>query len=426
MKPNQLQLPVKALLLILVLGMYGCSVNNEIDDSALNEASITISNDETKLNERLKEMDFEILVESDTTNANKRMKKKSFSLKLMATIETPTVEGVKTMATMVHVFDNSSRAAVSYNLKGANYKGGIDFLQLRGNGNNPISVRSSVEFANAKANAVYIGDDNIFVAHSSNDPALTQNEGFSAIQMFEYSGFNINRNVDRAGLPGFAANSVHESGNIVYVTSGDNAGLSAFDFSDEDLSNKIGYLDIPDARWIDSDEKRIVVLASNPGSGIGTLYVLDVDDRTILNQFTFEGADTPEAKNTVEIKGDLALIAAGRSGTHLMDLNTGELIANIPIPDPSSLDLSPEVVETNAATADEEFIFIANGEAGVYVAVASSDLNNYVSGGDLSIELLGFLKFDDLQSANHVSYRNKMLVVAAGLGGVKAVRLDRK
>jgi len=109
----------------------------------------------------------------------------------------------------------------------------------------------------------------------------------------------------------------------------------------------------------------------------------------------------------------------------LIDLNTGELIANIPIPDPSKLGLSPSVVESNAASADEEYIFIANGEAGVYVAVASKNLNEYVTGDPLTVELLGSLTFDELQSANHVSYRDQRLVVAAGLGGVKVVNLQK-
>jgi len=39
------------------------------------------------------------------------------------------------------------------------------------------------------------------------------------------------------------------------------------------------------------------------------------------------------------------------------------------------------------------------------------------------ITVLGKLRFDDLQSANHVAYKNKYLLVAAGLGGVKVVRV---
>lgn len=426
MKIKQLRILNKIYVLILVFGVIGCDVNNEIiEDSTPDDISHTISNDETKLNERFKEMDIEVLVQSDSA-VDKKGKKDTFSLTLYAEVESPVVGGVKTMATMVNIFDESSRAAVSYSVIGTDYKGGIDYLQIKDSGNDPVRVRSSIEFMNAKANAVYLGDDHIFIAHSSNDPVLTQDEGYSALQIFEYNGGNIRNYRDGAGLPGFAANSILESDDIIYVTSGNNAGITMFDFDDEDLSKKVGYIDIPDARWVAAEDDRIVVLASNTVSGIGTLYVIDADDRKIITQYTFEGADTPEAKNTVEIKGDLALVAAGRSGTHLIDLNNGKLIANIPIPNPASLGLSPDVVESNAASADEEFIFIANGEAGVYVAMASDDLDDYDSGDELTVELLGYLKFDDLQSANHVAYRDNTLIVAAGLGGVKAVRLVRK
>jgi len=432
MKLNLLQLPQYTVLLILVFGLIGCNVNNEIvDENKPDDTTYRISNDETKLSERLTDSDFDIVIVPVSPVAEK-VDGQSISLQLIANIKTPVVDGVQTMATMASVSKGSDRVTVSYSVRGAVYKGGIDFLEVaggsapvRGTRATPVRVRASIEFTNAKANAVYVGDSHIFIAHSSDDPLLTQDEGYSAVQIFEHSGFTISSNSDQAGLPGFAANSIHALDNTVYVTSGSNAGLSSFNFEDKNLSKKNGYIDIPEARWVDANNERIVVLASNPASGIGSLYVLSVNEGTVLNKFTFEGADTPEAKNTVEIKGDLALIAAGRSGTHLIDLNTGELIANIPIPDPSKLGLSPSVVESNAASADEEYIFIANGEAGVYVAVASKNLNEYVTGDPLTVELLGSLTFDELQSANHVSYRDQRLVVAAGLGGVKVVNLQK-
>jgi len=37
--------------------------------------------------------------------------------------------------------------------------------------------------------------------------------------------------------------------------------------------------------------------------------------------------------------------------------------------------------------------------------------------------MLGQLRFDDLESANHVEFENGFLFVAAGLGGVKVVEV---
>lgn len=417
MTSKNLKFLITGLLLVSFIGMIGCGVNND----SLEDQGYSISNDEGLLGERLSETNVLISIESGDSAATKQKRDRSFSLNLVAEIDAPVVDGVQTQATMVSIFGNSSRASVSYNVQGAGYTGAVDAVQVTSSGNNAIRVRSGIEFTNAKANAVYVDNNNIWIAHSSEDPSLTGDDGFSAARKFGFRGFNINDNPDHSGLPGFAANSIHESSGIVYVTSGNNAGLTLLN---NNLSQTIEYIEIPGARWVDTDENRIVVLANDPDSG-GTLYVIDKGDTSSRTVYEFDGADTPEAKNTVEIKGDLALVAAGRSGTHLIDLVTGELIATIPVPDAASLGLNPDAVESNAASADEEFIFISNGEAGVYVAEASSDLNDYVSGSEISVELLGYLKFDDFQSANHVAYRNNTLFVAAGLGGVKAVKLNR-
>lgn len=401
--------------------MAGCSVNSDKHS----DPDFNVLNDEDLLNERLIENDTEVNVESSATEQNKITAQRSFSLKLIAEVQPPVVNDEKVQATMVSIIGNSSRAAVSYNVQGSEHLGAVDALQVTSSNANSIRIRSGVEFSNAKANAVHFGTRGLWVALSSEDPELTENNGFSAVKMFNVSGFKLNDNSTNFGLPGFAATSVKEVDGRIYVSSGNNAGLTILN---TDLSEEIGYIDIPGARWVDTNEnsERIVVMASNPDNGKASLYVINKNSLEILEEFTFEGADTPEAKSTVDLRGDLALIAAGKSGTHIMDITSGDIIATIPIPDPEANGLNVDVVETNAVSADEEYIFISNGEAGVYVAEASMDLEDYTSGDELTVELIGHLKFDEFQSVNHVAYRNQTLFIASGLGGVKAVRLSRR
>lgn len=408
-------------LLILLLLFAGCSVNN--DD--FSNTGYSIQNDEVKLGERLTETNQEITVQSTTNEAAKRVNPHSFSLTLVAEIDAPVVDGVETQATMVDIFRNSARAAVSYNVQGVDYIGALDAIQVTSSPNfKAITVKSGIQFTNAKSNALFMDGRDLWIAQATNDPSITQSGSNSVARKFGLTDFEINDNPVHTSVRGFAANSIHESDGIVYVTSGSNAGLTLFN---SDLSEEIEFIDIPEARWVDTDDSRIVVLAGNPDTETGTLHVLDKTDRSALHPpHTFDSKYIQEAKNTVEIKGDLAIVSAGRSGTHLIDLITGDVVDTIPVPDAAALDLDPDAVVSNAASADEEFIFISNGEAGVYVAEASIDLDNYSSGDQLSIELLGYLEFDDFQSANHVAYRNRTLFVAAGLGGVKAVMLKRR
>lgn len=397
----------------------GCSVNS--DD--FSDSGYLIENDEVKLEERLTETNQVVDILSASGEAAKRAGPPSFSLNLVAEIDAPVVDGVVTQAKMDDIFGNSARAAVSYNIQGSDYIGAMDAVQVPSSSNKAIRVRSGVQFTNAKSNTLFMDENNLWLAKATNNASITQNGSNSVARKFGVSGFRINDNPVHASVRYFAANSIHESDGMVYVTSGSNAGLTLFN---SDLTEEINFIDIPGARWVDTDDTKIVVLAGNPDTGAGTLHVLDKTDRSVLHRHTFDGADTPEAKNTVEIKGDLAVVAAGRSGPHLIDLISGDVVATIPVPDAGDLGLNPEAVESNAASADEEFIFISNGEAGVYVAEASKDLEMFSTGSQLSVELLGYLKFDDFQSANHVTYRNKTLFAAAGLGGVKAVKLKRK
>ena len=181
-------------------------------------------------------------------------------------------------------------------------------------------------------------------------------------------------------------------------------------------------MEIDDARWVDVNDDWVVVLS---GGSNGTIHKFNRSTMQIVGTYTFSGANTPEAKNTVEIIGELALIAAGQSGVHIMDLNNGNILHTIPLPNAANLGLDPDRVETNAVSGDEEFIFISNGEAGVYVAEASMNLNDYSSGNQFSVSLLGSLQFGDSESVNHVTYRENNLFIATGLGGVKAVRLTK-
>jgi hypothetical protein len=85
--------------------------------------------------------------------------------------------------------------------------------------------------------------------------------------------------------------------------------------------------------------------------------------------------------------------------------------------------LDPSVVVTNAVTVQDDLMFISNGEAGVYAAAGAASFES-PSCGAQQIDVLGRLRFDDLESVNHVAYRGEYLFVAAGLGGLKIVLVE--
>jgi hypothetical protein len=175
----------------------------------------------------------------------------------------------------------------------------------------------------------------------------------------------------------------------------------------------------------DDANQRVVVAQGTPGR----LSVFSRGDfpggsMTLLNTFAFPGANVAESKSTVEIVGGKAFVAAGTGGVQIVCLDTGEIVGTVPRPDPGALGLDPSVVVTNSVTVFEDLMFISNGEAGVYAAAGEDDFDEGSCGDQLNITVLGQLQFDNLQSVNHVVYRDGLLFIASGLGGTKVVEVD--
>ena len=73
------------------------------------------------------------------------------------------------------------------------------------------------------------------------------------------------------------------------------------------------------------------------------------------------------------------------------------------LPDPDDLGLGPDVVITNAATVQDDLLFISNGEASVYEAVGAQSLETSACADTQMVEVLGQLQFGSLESVNYVS-----------------------
>ena len=105
-----------------------------------------------------------------------------------------------------------------------------------------------------------------------------------------------------------------------------------------------------------------------------------------------------------------------------MNLATGKVVGSIPRTVVSGLD--PSLSVTNAVDGAGKYIYISNGEAGVYVATASQTLEDMTGDQTVTLTVLGKLRFANLQSVNHVAFDGSTLVIASGLGGVKVANVN--
>ncbi len=421
-RPRQARRNRSILMLFGVLTLTSC-FDQVFIPAVETDGRLTVTNNQEALSERLSYVEVDIPIDPAGPalfgGAAAPPTRSTVSLTLVAELAPPTVDGQVVQATSISP-PRRFTFAVSYNTKGNPFVGAVDYVI------NPFGVTpsliSSVAFSDSDVSAVGLDDNWIYAAQATGANGYATPAAIERLTLAP-SGILLENN-DRFDLTSFAATSVLTVGSQIYVTTGDNGHVYALDVSDMSL---IGQFPLEDARWVahDADNGRIVVAQGTPGR----IAVFQEGDfpggsMTLLNTFTFPGADVAESKSTVEIVGGKAFIAAGPEGVQVMCLDNGQIVGSVPRPDPALLGLDASVVVTNAVTVDEDLMFISNGEAGVYVAAGAADFASTPCDAPQTITMLGHLRFDDLQSVNHVDYENKRLLIAAGLGGLKIVRVN--
>ncbi len=369
---------------------------------------ITIVNDEAKLAARVTVSDETIAID---TTLRKTGRTAAFSMKLTATIAPPTVGGQVLQATSV-VFDGVY-AYVSYNMQGNAAIGAIDVIQIKSVKN--ATLRSEATFTDTDVSSVFYSNNTMYLAEATSNSTFTSPAVIEAIAI-KSGKLDLTNNFRRM-LSSYAATSVRVAGGKVYVTTGNSGGL--YTLTQNDTLTVESFMPLTDARWVDGDATHLVIAQ---GGTSGQLTVLNPTTGSVLNTFTVSGMTIPESKSTVRVIGGKALVAAGDGGVQLLDLASGTVVGSIPRTVVAGLD--PSVTVTNAADANGPFIYISNGEAGVYVAEASQNLEDNTGTAPINLNVLGKLQFSNLQSVNHVAYDGSTLAVAAGLGGTKFVTVS--
>jgi len=369
---------------------------------------ITIVNDEAKLNGRVSIYNDTIVVGGGLLKAATPNEVK---LVLEAEINPPTVNGQTLQATSVSLDGNY--AYISYNLRGDIYGGAVDIVQIKGD--KKATIRSHVSFNDTKVSAVFFDPltSNVYLAEASGNAALASP---ALVEKIGSSGNKLSiSGALKTVLSSYVTTSVIAKNDKVFATTGNTGGLYTLT---KDSLKQLSYIPISDARWVDVDANYISVV-----QGGGKLSVFNAVTGTLINTYNFTGTTIPESKSTVQIIVGKALIAAGDGGAVLMNLATGKVVGSIPRTIVTGLD--PSVTVTNAVAASGEYVYLSNGEAGVYQAKTGGgqDLGSLTGDTNISLIIQGKLKFKSLQSVNHVAFNGETLVIASGLGGVKIVKV---
>ncbi len=386
----------------------GCSKNNPAGPDQSN-GRITVNNDEPTLNDRVTVGSDTVTVDS-LSGLRKGSQIQAFSMTLVAEISPPVVGGQTLQATAVSL--NGQFGYISYNLQGNTYAGGVDIVQLKGSKN--ATIRSEVTFSDTKVSSVSFDamTGNLYLAEACSNPAFAFP---AAAEVMKSSGNKLSSTGNiQSVLTSFVATSIAVGNGKIFATTGNTGGL--YILSTDSVKSQT-FSSVTDSRWVDFDATYIAVV-----QGGGKLSVFNTTTGALINTYSFTGTSIPESKSTVRVLGGKALIAAGDGGVQLMNLATGTIVGSIPrtiVPD-----LNPSLSVTNAVDGSGQYIYISNGEAGVYVAQASEALENLSGDTPITLTVLGKLRFANLQSVNHVAFDGSTLVIASGLGGVKVVDVN--
>ncbi len=397
------------------------SVLGPVDPPNESNDRIDITNDVGALGGRVSRPNTPVTIEPPataqiaTTQIAYTAASRAVTLTLIAEVLPPTVDGAVVQATSVAIV-GADKAMVSYNMRGAPRLGAVDWItELKSNPH----IDASATFNDSDISALSWDDTYVYAAEATDAAGFPFPAVFERLKLVN-DKFTLQDNL-RVPLTSFAATGSLQTSNEIYATSGDNGHVFAFDKQSFSL---LGQFPLDDARWAawDQDGKRVVVAQGTPGRiSVFAEGEFPGGSMNLLNTFPFPGADVPESKSTAEIAGGKAFIGAGPEGVQIVCLDNGQIVGSVPRPDPASLGLDPSVVVTNAVTVAKDLMFISNGEAGVWVARGSQVFKDTGCTDPQQITMLGRLVFDDLQSVNHVELDNDLLIIAAGLGGVKVV-----
>ncbi len=346
-----------------------------------------------------------------------------FRMLLVAEVASPELNGTTLQAT--HVVVRGKSALVSYNVQGAERAGGVDVLDVHNL--DEVILTSEALFLNTDVGALDLHDRRLFLATSTGDEGF---ESPAVLEVIQMDKDTLTEETVRVDLPSFAGTGVVAHGNSVFVTSGTGGpgvgGLSAFSLNSLERNF---FAEFPDARAVDIHGSEVVAMRGTPGE----IRIFDRGSGELERVFPSGGANIAESKSTVQVARGLIFYAAGDEGLRVVDFKTGDVVAELPVPDIKGVD--PANAVTNAVSIHGNLVFLANGGAGLFVARANKDLDDEDDedetgdgGGNqdtFGIDLLGRVEFPDGESVNFVGGRGNLLFVATGRGGLKIIKIER-
>lgn len=383
---------------ILLLGVLFTACGK--DDDKTSETSFVISDDHDALQERLTQTNQEIeLVDPATGLVGLLPGIETFAAIQVGELLPPTVSGSTLQANDVIV--DGFGTYIAYNVAGSATLGAIDLLDIT----QILSLQILTSVSSTTSE--YYGlskEGNTLYAVGASDTSATG----AFLSKIALSNGLITATKTQYDLPSYAGTDVLVTSDRVIAVSGDNGGLRLFTKATMAVESTVS---IADARSVDvMADGSFMALSGQPGKA-SVVSTAGAITRTM----SLGGATAAGAKSSLQVGSKWSLAALGAEGVTVFCNADGSVIANAKALPPGGTATSETV--TNAASSSGGLIFTANGDAGVYVYSLKDGTTTGCGTGTLTF--LGTLNFGNHFSANAVYYKNGMLFVVTGTGGLK-------
>ncbi len=325
-----------------------------------------------------------------------------YPLTLVAQIAAPTYSG-RGPLTATHVALDGNYAYVSYNTAGIDYFGAIQVINVT-DPHKPV-VSSQLIYLNADLNSIEYDNGYVYAVGGVNaELSATAASNSFVVKIACTAGkLSTSSGITYGFQQGYNANDVLINGNFVYVTSGKEGTLTAYNKSNMTISNETPYADL---RGVAISNGNIALLDASSGIRVISSGFKAIKEIPISTDF---GA---ESKKTIDFQGDRIVVAEAGKGAGIYSYASGSLLSYIPIL------INPEGVaesdiNTNAVAFNEDVILMANGGAGLCLAEKEAD----------DTDLYGIIQLDG--STNFVASKDDYIFAASGREGLNIIKMNK-
>ncbi|PKB17918.1 hypothetical protein [Flavobacterium sp. 5] len=384
-----------ALFLIIITLLQACQSD---DTTTSNESKVVLNSNTTELSNRMDYSNSGVitLTTSKLTSRNTAIQgTDNFPMSLLAEVNSPTYDGKKLTATHVDVKDNY--AYVSYNTQGETYLGGIDVIDIS-QPNNPKLVVQAI-LPNTDISTVVYNNGILYISGATSKDANPELTSSAFVGKMPLQNGLLTNDYSRVSLTGNVGTGVAIANSNYFTISGNNGVLAKINNSTNEINTSIS---IADLRALGYITNKVVVLSGTEG-----IKIYNSDTMALVSSIT-TSTDVPDAKRTIDFQGSNLLVADGYSGLKVFN-STGSLLQTLALPT-GITNINQEDIVTNAVSVNGDYVYSANGAAGI--AVYKNLNNTLVSLG--SIYLGG--------SANYVKSVGDYIFVATGTGGLKIIK----